>query len=363
MHSFDITVDPQDLAAMLSTFTSTGDKKWIEATVVIDGQTFTNVGLKLKGNSSLRNVETTSDPATLPWLVRLDRYVDGQSLDGSTDFVVRGNTSETSLNEAVALAMLSATGLATEEYAYAEVSVNGSGQQLRLVVENPSDEFMERTLGDGYLYKAEAGGDYSYRGDSADDYADVFDQEGGTEDFTPLAEFLKFVNDSDDATFASELADRLDVDAFATYLAFQNIVRNNDDIDGPGNNSYLYYDPETGKMTVVNWDLNLALGGTNGMGGGRPGGGGAGAGRGADQDGGGQRPAGGRGGNILSERFLANAEFKALYESKVTALKSQLAASGTEALSELTTLLKENSSLDESTIDEESAAISQYLAS
>lgn len=366
VHDFALTVDEQDLAAMLKAYTSTGDKEWISATVVIDGQTFQNVGIKLKGNSTLRNVKTTSDPATLPWLIRLDKYVDGQSLDGSTEFVVRGNTSQTSLNEAVALAILAQTGLASEEYAYSEVSVNGSEEQLRLIVENPSDEFMDRALGDGYLYKAEAGGDYAYRGDTAEDYADVFDQEAGDDDIAPLADFLNFINDSDDATFAAELGDHLDVDAFATYLAFQDLVGNNDDIDGPGNNSYLYFDSASQMMTVVNWDLNLALGGVNGMGGGRPdaGDGGGGPRQGGAGNGGGQRPGGGRGGNILSERFLANADFKALYETKVTELRERLIASGdaTDSLNALTQLLLDHSSVDDATITKESDAIAQRLS-
>jgi spore coat protein CotH len=76
---------------------STGDKEWISATVTIDGTTFENAGLRLKGNSSLRGASFDTDPTALPWLIRLDKYVDGQSLDGYTQFVVRSNNSETSL--------------------------------------------------------------------------------------------------------------------------------------------------------------------------------------------------------------------------------------------------------------------------
>ena len=61
----------------------------------------------------------------------------------------------------------------------------------------------------------------------------------------------------------------MEVDQFARYLAMQNLVNNFDDISGPGNNSYLHYSPETGKMTVVSWDHNLAFGMTPG---GNPGG-------------------------------------------------------------------------------------------
>ena len=57
--------------------------------------------------------------------------------------------------------------------------------------------------------------------------------------------------------------EHLDLDAFATYLAFQDLISNADDINGRGNNSYLHYDVETDMFTVVNWDLNLAFGQAN----------------------------------------------------------------------------------------------------
>ena len=72
--------------------------------------------------------------------------------------------------------------------------------------------------------------------------------------------FLQFLNESDDETFAAELPERLDVDAFARYLAMMDLVANFDDIDGPGNNAYLWYDVATEQFTVVPWDMNLAFG-------------------------------------------------------------------------------------------------------
>ena len=126
-------------------------------------------------------------------------------------------------------------------------SVNGSEAVLRLVIENPDDLWMADNFDiGGALYKAESTGDYSYRGDDPDSYDEVFDQEAGKDnaDLTPLIEFLDFINNSDDATFNAELSKRLDVDSFATYLAMEELMANFDDIDGPGNNSYLYYDTQ-----------------------------------------------------------------------------------------------------------------------
>ena len=68
---------------------------------------------------------------------------------------------------------------------------------------------------------------------------------------TPLIDFLDFVNNSSDAEFADGIASRLDVEAFARYLAFEELVDNFDDIDGPGNNAYLRWDAESQGFTVV----------------------------------------------------------------------------------------------------------------
>ncbi|QYJ03348.1 CotH kinase family protein [Nocardioides panacisoli] len=274
VHEVALTVDEDEFAAMVATYADSGEKEWVSADVTIDGQTFSNVGIRLKGNSSLRGVDADADPADLPWLIDLDKYVDGQSLDGWERFVVRSNNSETALNEAVALDLLEEAGLTTQESVATSFTVNGSDARLRLVMQDLDDRWTEATFdGEGTLYKSEAGGDWSYRGDEATAYEDVFDIEGGTEDYAPLTQFLQWLEESSDEEFADGLADRLDVEAFATYLAFEDLVGNFDDIDGPGNNSFLRWDADTGLMTVVAWDHNLAFGGFGGMGGERgPGG-------------------------------------------------------------------------------------------
>ncbi|WP_254845531.1 CotH kinase family protein [Microbacterium sp. RURRCA19A] len=338
MHSLSISYDQADYDALIAAYIDNGEKEWIEATVVIDGVTFDDVGLKLKGNSSLRGLSTEADadlsadnPEDLPWIVDIDKFVDGQEHDGSVEFVIRGNSSETSLNEAVALDLLEASGLAAEQAVATRVEVNGA-EALRLVVENPDDSWVERALtGSTALYKAESGGDYSYRGDDPESYVDVFDQEAGEDDLSPLIDFLQFINESDDATFEAELGQHLDVTSFATYLAFQELVDNFDDIDGPGNNSYLSYDASTGLMTVVSWDLNLAFGASPGGGGQGQGQGqarGQGQAQGQPQVQGGGGGAQGGGSNVLSERFLANPTFAALYQSELDRLTQELYTSG-----------------------------------
>lgn len=374
VHSVELDFDENSYASLLSDYIDSGEKTWMSATVTIDGTVIENVGLKLKGNSTLRGVSTDSDAATLPWILRFDKYVDGQSYEGETELIVRGNVSSSSLNEAVALELLGLAGLATEEAVPSRLSANGGESELRLIIQSPTDEWYDQTLDGTTLYKAEAGGDYGYRGDELADYADVFDVEAGEEDAAPLAAFLKFVNESDDATFAAELDQYLDVESFASYLAYQDLVDNYDDIDGPGNNSYLSYDGTTGLMTVVNWDLNLTFGVRNAGYGGGKGAGAQGGAQGGQQGGGrpaggGRRPgAGGNAmstGNILSERFLATPNFASLVDVATSDLSATLFTSGAakDTLDDWVAVLTAQAGdlVPAATIAEEAAAIEEFF--
>lgn len=403
LHEIGVEVDPDAVAEMIDTYQDSGDKEWLEATVTIDGETYERAGIRLKGNSSLRGVSDDSDPADLPWLLRLDKFVDGQSADGWTSFVVRSNSSETALNEAVALDLLAEAGLASEHAVSTSFSVNGSDARLRLVVQDLDEEWEAKNFSTpGLLYKSEAGGDWSWRGDDPDAYTDVFDQETGDDDLTPLIDLLDFLNNSSDADFEAELPSHLDVQAFARYLAFEELVDNFDDIDGPGNNSYLRYDATSGGFTVVAWDHNLAFGGSpggGGPGGGFPGGqGGPGGGQTGDGDrpagmptdmptdlptdmpsppdgvrpeGGGMRggPGGGPGGgsNVLVERFTAVEEWAALVEQAKTDLTDELVDSGVaeQLLAARVAVLTDQAGdlVDASTVQDEADAIRESLAS
>jgi spore coat protein CotH len=346
------------------------------------------------------------DPSGLPWLIRLDKYTDGQSYSGRSRFAVRGNNTPTSMNEALALDVLSSAKVPAEKYAFTSFSANGGDAQLHLVLDVPDDDAWNADAydGTGVTYKADSDGDYSYRGDTEDDYSDAFEAKfvaDGISDedaYSTLGTFLKFINKSDDDEFGSTLGEVLDVDEFATYLAVQELVQNTDDIDGPGNNSYLHYDPDDQIWQVVAWDQNLSYGGMGGGGqgggpGGAPGGGQMPSDGGGDQQGGGaaggpgggQMPSDGGGdqqggqeaddddggpggtmrGNILSERFLANDDFKSLYEDTLASVKKAIYTSGdaTDRLKTLESLLTKSASdlVTSDEVKEDAATITKVI--
>ncbi len=382
VHDIAVTFDQAAYDAMVDTYASSQDKEWIEATITVDGVTLERVGMRLKGNSSLRSLAragagndqngvTRDKPESLPWLVRFDKYVDGQTYQGLSEVVIRGNNTATSLNEAVALELIGLSGAATQKAFSTRFSVNGGTAVLRLAIESPNDDWEETTFdGEGILYKAESTGDYSYRGTNPEAYNEVFDQESDTDNpnLAPLTSFLEFINNSNDTTFAADLAKHLDVDAFARYLALQEMVGNFDDIDGPGNNSYLRYDAGTKRFTVLSWDLNLAFNAGPAGGGQPPPGGGLRTPPAGQVPAGGQQPrAGGPGGrtNILVQRFQANPTFAALYNQAKTDLQAQLFTSGeaTAVLDRWSGVLTTHAGdmVDPATVQREAANISRLF--
>ncbi|WP_045731171.1 CotH kinase family protein [Pseudarthrobacter chlorophenolicus] len=386
-HTVSVTWNEADYAALIAAYEADGSKDWIAADITIDGTTVSNVGVRLKGNSTLRSLSgngsgagggmggnaassgISSDvPESLPLLIRFDKYVDGQTYQGLGEVSLRPGSPV--LNEALALALTGASGQATQRYAYTTYSVNGSPTQTRLLVENPDENYAD-TLFDtaGVLYKADADSSFTYQGDDLATYEDQFKQLNNKDSETvqPIVDFLKWLSEATDEEFDAGLAERVDVESFARYTATMNLLVNGDDMAGPGQNYYLWYSLDTKKISVVSWDLNLAM---NGDATASPeaqlsiGGGGAGGGMqppGADDGGwapfagaaadaggtagaaggtgpGGAAPeaaagagGGGRGGNELKERFLASQAFQSVYDAAYGDLYAQLYASGTAA--------------------------------
>ncbi|MEZ5152490.1 CotH kinase family protein [Rhodococcus zopfii] len=378
-HDVSLEISDAEYEDMITSFQKTGEKKWILADLTIDGTFVNDVSVRLKGNSTLMGVRgddavpggsgfqppegleppegselpedfvpgrrggmmssaSEDDPASLPLLISFDENSSGRAYQGMTELSVRPGTPV--LNEAMALSLTAETGQPTQRYAYTVYSINGSATTTRLLLEHPDDGYANSLFdGDGYLYKADASSRFEYVDDDQSSYADQFKQINavGTGNLQPIVNFLKWLDTASSEEFDAHLGDWVDVESFARYVATQNLLVNGDDMAGPGQNYYLWFDLDTKKITVVSWDLNLAMQGDTSAGPhdsvGMMGRGGDGPGAGMPppevptppQDGG---LPGMTMGNPLKTRFLDSDAFTAVYGSAYWDLFEQMYGSG-----------------------------------
>lgn len=344
-HSIQLEYDQTDFTKMMKEFREDGTKDYIEADLTIDGVYLEDVGIRLKGNSTLMSLRGSGQggpgggrtmpegaaqgapdlpqdggtgsrdrgqgngggpggaggamggitqynlsekkPEELPWLVKVDEYIEGRAYQGEREISLRpGSKGQVPVNEALSLSLTDTTGQKNERYAFTSMQVNNRPVTTRLMVESPDTEYAESIGdGDGVLYKARAGGSFDYQGDDPSDYEDSFKQlnKVGSQDLSPVMKLIKWANQASDEEFEKELDQYVDVESLATYIAAQNLLMNFDDMAGPGKNYLLWYDLDTKKFSVLGWDYNLTFSGDAtsgpdddmGMGGALGGGGGA----------------------------------------------------------------------------------------
>jgi len=273
VHEIKIDMTEEDYNLMITTFNETGEKEYFPADITIDGVTIKNVGLRLKGNSSLNGLfkKSSNQDTQAPYLIKFDKYVEGQSYQGYKEIAVRTgsfNAGSALLEEPLSLFIYQENGQVVPEYSYASVKVADNSPYYYVICENIDGNYIEKHFADtnGILYKKGNSADFSYKGEDQTKYVSEYEQKTNkkNEDYTKLIAFLKFVSESSDEEFEEQLPDWLELDSFMTMIAINELIDNQDSFSGQSRNFYLYYNPETRQFTMLAWDFNLAFGGFGG---------------------------------------------------------------------------------------------------
>lgn len=135
------------------------DEEYHQCDVEINGETFYEVGIRTKGNTSLTTI--ASDPTTDRYSFKLefDQYVNGQTCYGLDKLVLNNNYADaTNMKEALIYDMYQYLGVDASLYNYAKIYVNGDYWGVYLALEAVEDSFMLRNYGteDGALYKPDS---------------------------------------------------------------------------------------------------------------------------------------------------------------------------------------------------------------
>lgn len=248
---------------------------WVAADVHFEGQTWWEVGFRFKGNSSLSNGWSLGQTG-LPFKLDFDEFedeypeLDNQRFYGFKQLSFSNNWTDASLQrEKVAADIFRAAGVPAAETAFYAVYVDiGDGNGYRYwgiytAVELPDDTLIETQFSDdsGNMYKPEGAG-ASFAAGSFDEAS--FDKEtnrdSSYEDILRLFEALHAeTRESDPAAWRAGLEAVFDAEGFLRWLAANQLLQNWDTYGVIAHNYYLYADPETGSLTWIPWDNNMAL--------------------------------------------------------------------------------------------------------
>ena len=179
----DIQMDADDWQEMLD---NAINEEYYVCDVVINGQTFSNVGIRPKGNTSLSQV-ASSDSDRFSFKIEFDHYQDGQTCWGLDKLVLNNLMSDaTYIKEYLVYDMFDFLDMPASKYAMAQVSVNGTDWGVYLTLEGVEESFLTRNFGSaaGDLYKPESMGGGGPGGMKGKDPAEVrrmmgFEDEAG----------------------------------------------------------------------------------------------------------------------------------------------------------------------------------------
>ncbi|MHC1749672.1 MAG: CotH kinase family protein [Cellulosilyticaceae bacterium] len=155
MLQIDIVIDEANKKDM---FENAMNEQYYPANITVNGEQYTTVGIRPKGNSSLSMVAMDDTTDRFSFKLDFGQYTKGQNLHGLSKLALNNMIGDTTyMKEYLSYDMMATMGINTPAYTYANITLNGKPWGVYLAVEVMEEEFLERYYGSDYgnLYKPE----------------------------------------------------------------------------------------------------------------------------------------------------------------------------------------------------------------
>lgn len=229
--------------------------------------TFSNINIRLKGNSSYGHPGNKKS-----FKIDFNDNVPGQNYDGLKKLNFNnGFKDPTFMREKVFFELSNICGAPAPRVNYANVYMNNVFWGFYELVEQVDDQFLDwAILNDtGNLFKA---GDNFGGGNNAADlmnygtnpsaYYSRYELKTNetANDWTDLVELIQFINTSSTQTFANEFGNKINKTPYLRSLALDVLFSNLDSYLNSARNYYIYHNLGTTKWEWIKWDGNEAFG-------------------------------------------------------------------------------------------------------
>lgn len=284
VHTINIVMDDWD-----DFISNAESEEYYTCTLEIDGETYKNVAIRGKGNTSLTKVASYGNDR-YSFKVEFDRYDSSVTYHGLDKLCLNNIIQDnTYMKDYLCYRLMAEMGVASPLCSYVYVSVNGSDWGLYLAVEGVEESFLQRNYGSDYgeLYKPDSQSMGGGRGNGKGFDMDANDGKGGGRDGMNSSDdtLLKYIDDDPDSysnifdnaktdisksdkkrliaalktLSGDEPESAVDVDAVIRYFVVHNFVLNFDSYTGSMIHNYYLYEDD-GQMQMIPWDYNLAFG-------------------------------------------------------------------------------------------------------
>ena len=217
---------------------------YVDASVIIDGASFPEVGIRKKGFlGSLNDFRPSLK-------IKLNHVDKKAGIEGLTNLTLNNNQQDHSLvSQFMGYALFNAAGSPAPRCAYAKVTVNGVNLGVYSHVESMRNPLLQRAFGNdrGSLYE----GPYV---DFYEGWLGSFEFKRGKE--VPGREKIhRLINvlKGEGENMESAIGELVDLDSFYTYWAVEGLLGFWDGYSGNNNNFFMYLNPETDKFHFMPW--------------------------------------------------------------------------------------------------------------
>tara|TARA_R110002096_G_scaffold434832_1_gene658078 strand:- start:65744 stop:67348 length:1605 start_codon:yes stop_codon:yes gene_type:complete len=292
-HVVEIELDlaDGDWVAMLEEWTSQRTKSYYPSAFAHDAERLPNIGVRLKGYSSLLfgagGQFGSTDPGA-KWPLKLNFNKFGGERFQRVDRLNLGNNvfDASYMRERLGSRVFAAMGVPVARAAFANVTVDEQYLGVYTMNQQVDSRFLRQHFGEesdafkGNLYKCVPNESdtctLTWKGGDPSTYHHTHSCNEGYEecgivlktnqddplknDYQDLVQFLDILNNTPDQDFADAIEQVFDVDSFLRLAATNVVLSSFDSYFGRVNNFYLYHRPDTDKFMMIPWDLNMTYG-------------------------------------------------------------------------------------------------------
>ncbi|HOH84649.1 MAG TPA: CotH kinase family protein [Bacteroidales bacterium] len=235
--------------------------EYIPVDIDFNGEIYSQVGIKVKGNSSFNNPSQKKS-----FKLDFNTFVQGQDMHGLKKLNFNNSFKDPSfMREKLNNDFLISHDLPAPRVTYCNVYMNNQLWGLYAIVEEIDDEFCTRWFNsnDGNLFKGDPHGTLQWKGSMnqplyESDYE--LKNNSSVNDWSDLISLINVINNTPDASLPATLDQKMHTEDFIRHWVAENIFVNLDSYLGSGHNYYIYHDTVTDKFQWIAWDSNESFG-------------------------------------------------------------------------------------------------------